>query len=260
MNVFYAGGFFKQCRRRLHDVFPQEDVRSSSGGAGGAGLAAAALMHSRAIPWIGFIDCDPAKTGLILTGKPVYLPEELHRRAGRPRILIASMYYQEIENQLKDYGFRPQHDFQIFPNDETGLSRLGGGIELYDLWRHLKLEREGYVLAGTNGSPRIRLIRIDEQDVPISGKSEIEKHLPRNGESWVCLHHSDCRAVKWYWHGIESKHPEAEVANVGVDFLPPVRKGLSPSYLLSLTATEPSLPDKIVACRTRLVREFLLEK
>ncbi len=228
-------------------------------GAGNAGRTAAAVLHSRAISWVGFIDRDPAKEGSVLEGKPVYRPEELQRRAVRPIILIASMFHQEIENQLKKYGFRPQCDFQIFPNDEVGLSKLGSGINIYSLWRHLKLEREGYIPAGANGSPRIRLIRISERVCQGLGKNETEKQLPRSGESWVCLYDAGCRAVKWYWHGIESNRPEAEVANVSVDFLPSVGNSSKPSFLLSFIAVAPSFSDKIVACRTRLVREFLAE-
>lgn len=228
-------------------------------GAGGAGRAAATVLHSRAISWVGFIDRDPAKEGSILEGKPVYRPEELQRRTMRPRILIASMYHQEIENQLKNFGFRPPQDFQIFPNDEVGFSRLGGGIKIYNLWRHLKLEHEGYISAGMNSLPPIRLIRLKGPISPGPGISDIEKQLPRNDKTWVCLYGSGCRAVKWYWHKIESNRPDAEVADVSVEFLPSGRNGSSPLFSTSFFTLAPSFSDRIVACRTRLVHDFLSE-
>ena len=228
-------------------------------GAGRAGQQAARVLNSLKSQWVGFIDSDPAKCGSIIKDRPVYCPKELQNYAVRPFILIASMYHQEIEKQLKKSDYRPEQDFKIFPSDEVSFFKIGKGIQIYNIWRQIKIKRDGYVFAGVNGTPPIDLIPVDKTVCQKLELSNIEKHLPQNNEKWVCLYDSECRIVKWYWRKSDSILSEFDVSIVRVDLLPLRKNGSDSSFLPSFFAFESYFSDKIIACRTRVVRDFLSE-
>lgn len=58
-----------------------------------------------------FIDNSPSKQGTTYCGKPVKSLEEVLESGENPTILVASLYFQSIVNQLKEHGI---HDYSVF--------------------------------------------------------------------------------------------------------------------------------------------------
>lgn len=71
-----------------------------------------------------FIDNSPSKQGTTYCGKSVKSLEEVQERGGDLTILVASLYFQGIVNQLKERGI---HDFTVFED------RLHGYYETEEL-------------------------------------------------------------------------------------------------------------------------------
>lgn len=73
-------------------------------GASGGGIRVARSILSLGIDFAFFVDNDRKKWGQLLEGKYIYSPEKLLERRDIYRVIIASEYQKEIEEQLETMG------------------------------------------------------------------------------------------------------------------------------------------------------------
>jgi hypothetical protein len=92
-------------------------------GSGAAGRNLLALLRGAAVDVDGFIDSHPAKIGSRVEALPVVGPDALHTRTPRrPYVLIASMYADQIMDQLNEQGWQTGADYFVSDFDVADLA------------------------------------------------------------------------------------------------------------------------------------------
>lgn len=100
-----------------------------------------------------FVDNDPAKWGTFHDDIPVYSPERLlQEEREKLKILIASMYFDQIDNQLQAMGFKKsQHYWNVIPYypffapqpvsffDLIDVNELGRASSAFNLFERQKM-------------------------------------------------------------------------------------------------------------------------
>lgn len=79
-------------------------------GTGEAGKNSYNLMMYANIPVTAFLDNDQGKQGFNLYELPILSPEKI-KKMKNIYIIVGSMYYDEIKEQLIEYGFKEKNDF-----------------------------------------------------------------------------------------------------------------------------------------------------
>jgi len=82
-------------------------------GAGRKTRIRAQLLINQGFAVSGWIDVDPDKIGNVINGAPVHAPEWLQQKE-KPYVLNYVNNYgarEEIEKCLREYGYRPEHDY-----------------------------------------------------------------------------------------------------------------------------------------------------
>src|SRR5690606_23076752 len=77
---------------------------------GEAGKNSYNLMMYANIPVTAFLDNDQGKQGFDLYELPILSPEKI-KKMKNIYIIVGSMYYDEIKEQLIEYGFKEKNDF-----------------------------------------------------------------------------------------------------------------------------------------------------
>jgi FkbM family methyltransferase len=84
-------------------------------GAGSYGQKVADCLRGLRIPFSGFVDRDPSKTGTILKGKQIISPDmfesKLGSAASKPYVLVGTSYKAELFKYFDKIGFEPQKDY-----------------------------------------------------------------------------------------------------------------------------------------------------
>ena len=219
-------------------------------GAGSAGRAAAAMLASHGVQSAGFIDRDGSKAGTRIEGLQVFLPEQIRTLEIRPRVLIASMYWREIGEQLRAMGYRPGRDVEVFA-DEAAVALGADGARRYAIWRHQWYESEG--LGRQPSVPRVRIVHVSPQTTRQSVRRSLA--AVSDGREWILLVDDRVRRAVWSWKASAIPDGAASSAPAAYDVAPPSRDRDKP-FLLRTLADAATLSGPVL-CRAALLLEYL---